>query len=187
MPKKQISGGDTLLNIRATLNKVGLTQGMVVADLGCGTSGYFTLVAAEMVGNSGKVYAIDIQKAALAGMTSAAKMGGLHNIETVWSNLEIYGGTKVIKDNSLDLALLVNTLFQSSQKAAVIKEMARMLKPHGLALVVDWKITDAPMGPAVKDRVKKEDLKEWAKQSGLVLKEAFEAGPYHFGLIFNKS
>ena len=39
----------------------GLTDGMRVADLGCG-NGFYTRVAGEIVGYSGKVYAIDIQK-----------------------------------------------------------------------------------------------------------------------------
>lgn len=183
----QVSGGNTLLNHRQLLEKIGLAQGMLVADLGCGASGYFTLISAEMVGNSGQVYAVDIQKSVLAGITSAARMGGFHNIETVWSNLEIYGGAKVIKDGSLDVALLINTLFQSTKKAEIIKEMARMIKPGGLALVIDWKMTDAPLGPAVSERVKKEEVKAWAQQNGLALKEDFEAGQYHFGLIFTRT
>ncbi|MFH1226050.1 MAG: methyltransferase domain-containing protein [bacterium] len=187
MPTKQVSGGNTLLNQRQLLEKVGLVQGMAVADLGCGTSGYFVLISAEMVGNSGRVYALDVQKSVLAGVVSAAKMSRFHNIETVWSNLEIYGGAKAIKDGSLDVALLINTLFQSTKKAEIIKEMARMLKPGGLALVIDWKMTDAPMGPAVASRVKKEEVIGWASQNGLKLKEEFEAGQYHFGLIFIKS
>ena len=183
---KQVSGGNTLLNPRAILKKTGLSQGMAVADLGCGAAGYFVLVAAEMVGNSGRVYAVDVQKPALAGVKSAAKMGGFSNIELIWSNLEIYGGTKIIRNDSLDVALLVNTLFQSSQKAAIVKEAARMLKTGGLALAVDWQMTGAPFGPAVKDRVKKEELIGWAQQNGLTLKEEFPAGQYHFGLIFTK-
>ncbi len=186
MPTKQVSGGNTLLNQRQLLDKIGLAQGMVVADLGCGAAGYFVLIAAEMVGNSGRVYAIDVQKSVLAGVNSAAKIGGFHNIETVWSNLETYDGAKAVKDNSLDAALLINTLFQSSKKEAIIKEMVRMLKSGALALVADWQMTNAPFGPAVKDRVKKEEVLTWAKQNGLTFKEEFEAGQYHFGLIFTK-
>lgn len=182
----QVSGGNTLLNPRQILGKLEIAQGMQVGDLGCGSAGYFTMIAAELVGKSGKVYAVDIQKSVLAAITSLYRMNGLSNIETVWSNLEIYGGTKAIADNSLDIALLVNILFQSDKKAEIFKETARMIKPEGTLLVIDWKMTGAPMGPAPEHRFKKEEAIEWAKQNGLTLKEDFEAGQYHFGLIFKK-
>lgn len=182
----QVSGGNTLLKPREILDRLNITQGMQVADLGCGSAGYFTLMAAEMVGNSGKVYAVDVQKSVLAGVTSASRMGGFHNIETVWSNLEIYSGTKAIKDNSLDIGMLINVLFQSKKKSEIIKETARMIKSGGIVLIIDWKLTGAPFGPAPDSRFKKENVVKWAEENGLTLKEEFEAGQYHFGLIFNK-
>jgi len=185
MPK-QVSGGNTLLAPRLVLEKVGLKEKMTVADLGCGSSGYFTLVAAEMVGKRGKVYAVDILKTALQGVIGRAKMSGVHNIIPVWSNLEVPNGAKVIKNNSLDVALLINILFQSKNHEAILKETARMTKQRGKVLIVDWESTGAPFGPTIEDRPDKENLKRLAQQQGLKFVEEFAAGQYHFGLIFKK-
>jgi hypothetical protein len=51
---------------------------------------------------------------------------------------------------------------------------------------VDWKPTAAPFGPPSKDRVDKEAIKVMANTDKLQLKEEFEAGQYHYGLIFLK-
>ncbi len=42
--------------------RLGLTDGMLVADFGTG-SGHYAIEASRIVGNSGRVYAIDIQQA----------------------------------------------------------------------------------------------------------------------------
>ena len=111
MPSK-IPGGNELINAKEFLTKVGIEEEMTVADLGCGARGYFSLQAARMVGSRGMVYAVDILPAALKGVEVNAKLLGINNIKTVWSDLEIYEATKIPAE-SLDFALLINILFLS--------------------------------------------------------------------------
>ncbi len=59
------------------LKQIGLQGGMQVADLGCG-AGYFALPAARLVGSRGKVYAVDVQKSALAQVRKEAQSQGMH-------------------------------------------------------------------------------------------------------------
>jgi ubiquinone/menaquinone biosynthesis C-methylase UbiE len=179
------SGGNELLNPEKLYQHVGLTQGMKVADLGCGGSGRFTITAAKLVGRKGKVYAVDILKSVLKEMARKARLEGVSNVKTVWANLEIYGATK-IKTNELDVAFLINILFQSKEHENIIKESVRMLKSGGKLLVVDWKQTGAPFGPPVVDRVKPDKIKKIAKSIGLKKIDEFEAGDYHYGLVFQK-
>ena len=47
-------------NAEKALDHLGLAAGMTVCDLGCG-NGYWTLPIARTVGETGKVYAVDIQ------------------------------------------------------------------------------------------------------------------------------
>ena len=49
-----------------------LRSGMTFADIGCG-DGYFTLLAAKKVGETGKVYAVDIDPEGIEKLTSKAK------------------------------------------------------------------------------------------------------------------
>ena len=105
--------------------KAEVSEKMKVADLGCGSSGHFVFPAARLVGKNGKVYAVDILKTVLESINKRTKQEGLDNIETVWSDLEIFGATK-IESGSLDISLLINTLYQSNKRAEILRETARM-------------------------------------------------------------
>ncbi|MFA7662447.1 MAG: methyltransferase domain-containing protein [Patescibacteria group bacterium] len=182
---RKIPGGNELMDAMQTLRKAGLEEGMKVADFGCGRQGYFILQAAKMVGRNGVAYAVDILKEVLENVEDLAKDEGIYNIKTVWSNLEIFGATK-IENNSLDFGFIINVLFQVENRLALIKEVARMLKPDGKLLVIDWHKTQAPFGPTLGMRVSTDEIKENAKELGLKLVDEFDAGKYHFGLIFKK-
>lgn len=177
-------GGNELIKINI-FEKVGLAEGMQVGDLGCGNLGYFSLPAAKIVGKKGTVYAVDILKSVLQSVEHIAKQEGLENIKTVWSNLEVVGATQV-EPSSLDLAMLHNMLFQSTDDQKVFLESYRLLKTGGKLAVIDWKSISSPFGPPLEKRIKKEESIKFAQTAGFSLAEEFEAGPYHFGLIFIK-
>lgn len=181
----KVPGGNNLLDAQKVLEKVGISQDMKVGDFGCGGMGFFTLTAAKMVGKNGLVYAVDILKSALQSVRERARAQGLNNVKVVWSNLEIYKAAK-IGDASLDIGLLINVLFQTDKDANIIKECARMVKPGGKLLIIDWKRTGAPFGPKLADRIDPEEMKRLAKPLGLEEEQTFEAGPYHFGIILRK-
>ncbi len=181
----KISGGNILLDPYYIFDQVGLGQGMKVADLGCGAAGHFVIPAAKIVGGTGTVYAVDLLKSVLDAVQSRAKLEGVSNIETVWSNLEIYGATD-IKEGSLDFDLLINTLFQIKKRDEVFREAVRLVKKGGKVLVVEWGLAEAPLGPPVEMRLSKDVVRAMAKQNGLTEVKEFKAGTYHYGLIFVK-
>lgn len=178
-------GGNILLDVNLILNKAQISEKMKVANLGCGSSGHFVFPTATMVGKKGKIYAVDILKAVLERVSRRAKQENFVNIETIWSNLEVFNATK-IETNSLDVALLINVLYQSHRRAEILREAIRMLKKDGRLLVVEWKNSASPLGPPVEERVREELLEGAAAKLGLKLEEQFQAGQYHYGLAFNK-
>lgn len=180
------TGGKSLIDIEGLLEKSGLGQDMKSADLGCGSSGHLLFACARTVGKNGVLYAVDILKNVLESIDKRAKTDNLPQIKTVWSDLEVFGAAK-IESSSLDVAFLVNTLYQSQKRAEMLREAIRMLKPEGRLAVVDWKKGAAPFGPASEKRVNKEQLKIAGQKIGLRLEEEFDAGKYHFGLIFEKN
>jgi ubiquinone/menaquinone biosynthesis C-methylase UbiE len=175
----------TLFDIAAILRKVGIEEKQQIAELGCGNFGFFVWPLARLVGRQGKVYAVDILKSTLAEISREAKKANLPQIAPVWSNLEIFKATK-IETSSLDGALLINILHQSDRKVEILREAVRLLKRGGKLLIVEWKNTDLPFGPEPERRVRLEALKAAVPKIGLQIKEEFEAGPYHYGLILIK-
>lgn len=180
----KISGGNELINPKKLLEQGGLKAGSVVADLGCGSSGHFVFPAAHLVGEKGRVYAVDILPAVLQSIESRAKLEGLLNVVRVWADLERSGALQV--EGGVDIALLVNTLFQVKDAATVIKEAARVLKPGGVLLVAEWKATSTLFKPLAMMRVDSSMVQQWARDAGLTFDHEFEAGPYHYGLVFRK-
>jgi ubiquinone/menaquinone biosynthesis C-methylase UbiE len=182
----RIPSGNELLNPTKLIQKADIGSRKIVADFGCGSSGVFALQAAKAVGDKGVVYAIDVMKSSLASVVSRSHMEGLNNITTVWSNIELYGATKVTS-GTVERGLLINVLFQTKKHLEILKEVKRMLKPGAILLVVDWLPHGAPFGPIDKDRVPAEQVKRLATELNFKLLEEFLAGPFHYGLLLVNS
>lgn len=185
MENKTYAGGNELLNAEYLLKDIlELPYGSRVADLGCGSMAFFTLQAAKLVGDKGQVYACDILKDVLSAVASKARQEGLHNIKTVWTNLEIVGAAKI--DPPVDFTLLVNTLFQSKAHQEMLKEAYRLTKAGGKLLLVDWKISSGPVGPANEMKVPHDLAEQMAAAIGFKKIKEFAAGQNHYGFIFEK-
>lgn len=178
-------GGTELFDPMTLLERADVRAGMHVADFGCGVTGHEIIPIARRVETGGKAYAVDIQKSALAAVESRAKMEGITNLEYVWSDIERVGATR-IPPESLDRVFIVNTLYLTKDRANVFREAARLTKPGGNIVVVEWKPEATGVGPAAAQRMGKEAVQVAAKSAGLTEREAFEAGKYHYGFIFTK-
>jgi ubiquinone/menaquinone biosynthesis C-methylase UbiE len=163
------------------LAQLGLAEGMKVADLGAGT-GYYSIVAGRRVGNSGRIYAVEVQKDLLDRLKSNATNEKVHNVEVVWGSIDTIGGTK-LREGLIDRAILANTLFQIEQKDRdnLALEIKRILKPTGKLLVVDW-LPGSPLSPKnCLPRIIAENL---FNKNGFAIEKTFTAGDHHYGLVF---
>ena len=104
-----------------------LPQGLVAADIGCGT-GVFTEMLAPV---AMQVIGIDREPT----MLNAAKgrLGSLKNVELRQGDAE----SLPVDDSSLDLAVLGLVLHHVEQPVLALREVARALKPNGSVLIVD--------------------------------------------------
>lgn len=161
---------------------LGVQPGMKIADFGAG-SGAYVLAIAERMTNSGHLYAIDVQRDLLRRIKNDAHARGFKNVETLWGDLERPGGSHIAAGH-LDLVLISNLLFQVEEKAHVLAEAARILKPDGRLAIIDWSESFGGLGPLKKDVLKKEKAIEIAEHIGFTLKKEFPAGAHHYGLIF---
>lgn len=160
-----------------------LEKGDHAADFGAG-HGYFTIPLAREVGGNGKVYAIDVQKPVLDIIRAKAKIEHLLNIEPIWADLDMPRGSK-LKDNFLDFVLISNAFFQSEKKEIMMREAYRVLQEKGKLAVIEWD-ESYNFGPSKELLVRKETAKKVAQEAGFELDREFEAGAYHYGLLFVK-
>ena len=169
-------------NPQENVLQLGLREGMKVGDLGAG-SGHYALAAAPIVGETGRIYAVDIQEEVLRTLKSAAASRGIHNITTVWGDFEKPGGTK-LKDHTLDAVILSNALFQVDHRAGALEEIKRILKPGGKLLVIDWAGCYEGLGPTKERVVNEFAAQELFIEGGFHKIKDFRAGPHHYSLVF---
>ncbi len=173
-----------IFDLKSIVGQFGLVEGMRAADLGSG-SGYFTIELAKAVGEGGQVTAIDILDTALETVRSKVLSEGLKNINLVRANLEVLGST-FLADDSQDLVLVKNVLFQNDEKSLIIKEAKRILRPAGKMVIIDWEKGAGGFGPPDEYRTPKESILTLAGQEGFVFERDINVDAYHFGMMFRK-
>jgi len=107
-----------------------LRPGFHVLDYGC-SYGSYAIIAAEMVGGKGKVYAWDSHPSAIDRVQKLAARKGLNNLKTILSN-----GTTGLKNASVDVVLL----HELSYVDAALREIHRVLLPNGVLYFSDHQI-----------------------------------------------
>ena len=168
-----------------SIEQFGLGKGNYVADFGAGY-GYFSFAAAEAVGETGKVYAIDVQKDLLTRLKNEAlNVRHLSNIEIIWADLDHVGGTK-LREGSIDAVIMSNVLFQLPQKDNACMEILRILKRTGRVLVIDWSNSFSGLGPQASDVYTSDQTIKLFAKHGLVVDKEIDAGANHYGIIFRK-
>lgn len=170
------------LNPKDTVQQMGLREGMKVADLGVG-SGHYAVVASHLVGDTGRVYAIDVQEDVLFRLKDDVRRLGRKNIETVWGNIEKTGGTK-LKDHSVDAVILSNVLFQIDEKDKVVAEIKRIIAREGKLLIVDWAGAYEGVGPHEERVVREQDAERMFIDAGFYKVKAFRGGAHHYSILF---
>lgn len=178
----------TLLQALPLVQKLGVTAGQTIGDFGAGGSGHIAVELGRAVGAEGRVLLFDVQKSALSAAMSSLQTHGVNNVQTVWTDLEVYRGASGIGDATLEAGILVNVLHQSKQPKAILAEVARMVKPGARLLVVDW-LTEAatPLAPPPAMRLGAEHVGQIAQAVGFAQLEIFSAGPYYWGLVLIKT
>ena len=124
-----------------------LRSGERVVDVGCG-AGIDSLIAARMVGDDGQVVGVDMTPAMLERAKRAADEMGARSVEF----REGYMETLPVPDGWADVVISNGVLNLTPDKAKVIGEMARVLKPGGRLQIGDIAI-DKPVPEAAKQQI----------------------------------
>lgn len=155
-----------------------------IADFGCG-AGYFSVEFAKAVGEEGNVIALDVLPSALEAVESQVKTLGLKNISTRRANLENENGSG-LPPASVDWVISKDILFQNEKKSVILGEIARVLRPGGHALIMEWSPEAPGVGPNIGSRVAPEALKHLVAEAGLTLGQEVPVGGFHYAFLVTK-
>lgn len=170
---------------RRVIKELSIGIGDTVADFGAG-SGYFSFEFARAVGSEGKVYALDVLPSALEAITSRAKTLGLANIVAQRVNLERPNGSG-LGTGSVDWVIVKDVLMQNQDKSVILREVGRILKPNGQAIVIEWHPDEATVGPDKETRIAPVVLRKLVEETGLEVVDEPAVGGFHYAFVVKKS
>ena len=138
-----MSGGIHRLWKRTAIERAGLKADQIVLDLAAGT-GDLTARAANVVGAHGLVISTDINESMLRiGREKLENQGLINNIQYSIANAECLP----FPDNNFDCVTIGFGLRNVTDKSAALKEMVRVLKPGGRAIILEF---SQPTIPGIK-------------------------------------
>jgi ubiquinone/menaquinone biosynthesis C-methylase UbiE len=169
-------------NPEAILKDAGLSGSMVFADVGCG-DGFFSLLAAKIVGESGIVYSVDSDTEAIDRLKTKTETQHLTNIRAKAEKAE----KTIFCTTCADVVFYSMVLHDFKDPVQVLQNAKEMLKPSGKLVNLDWKKMQVPFGPPFKIRFSEQDAMGLLKISGFAVTGVKDAGPYHYVITANSS
>jgi len=114
------------------LNAIGIKPGMTIGEIGVGR-GRYTVFIADKIGNSGKVFANDIDEASLAYLRGRCRRLGINNVETVVGKMD----DPLFPESSIDLAFMVLVYHMIENPDILLKNLKKSLKPGSTLVILD--------------------------------------------------
>lgn len=156
--------------------------GMVVCDMGCG-NGFHTLPLAEMVGEKGKVYAVDVQPEMIEMLKRNIESKGLKNIVPINS---LYHDPK-LPPNTCDMILLVDVYHEFSHPVQMLASMRAALKPDGQLVLVEFRAEDDTVPIKPEHKMSKAQINKEMNANGFKLVREFDGLPWQHLMFFGNA
>ena len=116
-----------------TVERLALSAGSTVLDVGCGT-GASAIPAASIVGPGGHVIAADLAERLLDLARDKARRKGLRNLEFRYGDMEALG----YPDALFDAVISVFSIFFVADMTKRVAELWRMVRPGGQLAITTW-------------------------------------------------
>ena len=88
-----------------------------------------------------------------------------------------------LENESVDMLISANTLHEFSDKEKMIREIRRVLRHDGKAVIVDFKKEDTGFGPPVAIRVSRDQAKRLFEKNGFTVLKSKDL-TYHYLIVF---
>jgi len=125
-------GRDERLQINRVMDILGIASGKTVADIGAG-SGWFTVRAARRAGETGTVYAVDINPEAIHYINDRAQKEQLHNVKTILSTPD----DPMLPAGAVDAVLMLKTYHEIAQPVTLLRKVRASLRALAKVGVID--------------------------------------------------
>jgi ubiquinone/menaquinone biosynthesis C-methylase UbiE len=172
-------GRDAYQKPHQVMEALGVRQGETIADIGSG-SGYFTLRFAAHVGETGRVWAVDIDPDMVRHLNRRLRDAGVGNVQTVLAEPD----DPLLADASLDRVVIVDTWHHIGDQEKYLGLLRRVLKPGGQVVMIDFQKRELPVGPPLAMKIAREALIAQMEGNGFQLAREHTFLPYQYFLVF---
>jgi ubiquinone/menaquinone biosynthesis C-methylase UbiE len=160
---------------------LGIKPGMTVCDLGAGT-GYYAVRMARQVGESGKVYAVDIQPKMLELLSRRLASAGITNIEPV-----LGAETETnLPPGSQDLILLVDVYHEFAKPQAMLRSIRAALKEGGRLVLLEFRKEDASVPIRLEHKMSLAEVKAELEPEGFRVEKVLDTLPWQHMIFLRK-
>lgn len=167
---------------KTMLDALHVKPGDVVCDLGCG-NGFYTLKLAHLVGDKGRVLAVDIQREMLELLKDRAAEEQVTNIEPVLGTII----DPKLPADSLDLVLLVDVYHEFSHPEQMLAAIRKSLKPTGRIALVEFRAEDPAVPIKPLHKMSKEQIMKEFPPNSFKLVEEFDKLPWQHLMFFGRA
>ncbi|MBC8415157.1 MAG: methyltransferase domain-containing protein [Candidatus Cloacimonetes bacterium] len=165
------------------IEAISLKPGQNIADMGSG-GGYFSLRFAKIVGEEGKVYAVDTNSHLLDFVKKSAKVKGLDNVIPITAS----GDSLDIPEKSLDFIFMRNVTHHLKNRTKYFEDLKKYLKSEGKIIVIEYSQGKLFSFQGIFGHyVLKEIIQQELKKAGYIFKKKFDFLPDQHFTIYSKS
>jgi ubiquinone/menaquinone biosynthesis C-methylase UbiE len=175
-----------LIDSAKFFRELDLKKGITFLDLACGW-GTYALAVSEIIGPTGRVYAVDLWEEGILSLKSKTVSKGIQNITALVSDAS---HPIPIERASVDVCLVATVLHDfigDHVERGVMKEIVRVIKPEGILAILEYKKTDGPPGPPKSVRLSPQEVDKFLLPYGFKQQRVTEVGPDHYLQIFIKT
>jgi ubiquinone/menaquinone biosynthesis C-methylase UbiE len=172
-----------LIEAEKLFHVLALKPWYTVLDMGCG-SGMYSLAMAEIIGDGGRVYAVDLWEEGVARLQESIERQGAKNVTPILADVS---KTLPLPGDSLDLILMATVLHdlkEAGVQDGALAEARRLLKRHGLFAVVEFKKVPGPPGPPIFIRLSPDELTALVEPFGFTRTGLQEIGEHNYLMTF---
>jgi len=161
------------------LTALNLKPGEVIADIGAG-SGYFTFRLAPILGDKGKVYAVDVSPDMVLHINRRIRELKVNNVISILADPD----DPLLPDASVNRFFFCDSWHHIENRTKYLSLMKRMLKPGGEIVMIDFHKKELPIGPPMRMKIAREDLIKQMESNGFRLTKKHTSLPYQYFLVF---
>ncbi|MCX6671358.1 MAG: methyltransferase domain-containing protein [Euryarchaeota archaeon] len=163
------------------LKTLNIQPGQTIADIGSG-GGFFTLLFSQLVGDKGRIYAIDTNQDFLEFINTQATKQGITNITTVRVTEQVIP----LPTHSIDLVFVRNVYHHLQNRTQYFSEAKQLLTSEGRIAIIEFSQQGSKFSfhRRCGHNVPKEIIIEEMKKAGYTVSASFDFLPIQSFTIF---